>query len=402
MSKLFNAYCRVFQNVFKVAVKFLNWRTPQLLEGENALERLPALIKEHGFGSVLLVTGRTHTKIGMTGRLKALLEADGLSVTVFDGTQPNPTIENVEEAVKLYTENACNCIVAFGGGSPMDCAKIAGARIARPNKSIAKMKGVLKVAKATPPIYAVPTTSGSGSETTIAAVVSNSQTHEKYAISDLHLIPAWAVLDPSLTTALPPHITASTGMDALCHAVEAYIGNSNTKQTKAEAIDAVKLIFENLVKAYNKGGNIEARKNMQIASFKAGIAFTRAYVGNIHAIAHTLGGFYNTPHGLANAVIMPYVLDMYGEKAYKKLAALADAVNLTGKEESIEKKAKTFIAAIRDMNKRMEIPDKIDGIKDDDISNMIENAYKEANPFYPVPKIFSKKDFLKIYKQIQK
>ncbi|MDR1940116.1 MAG: iron-containing alcohol dehydrogenase [Clostridiales bacterium] len=399
---MFNAYCRIYQNAFRGAVYLFNWREPRLLQGEGSLSKLPALIKEHGFERALIITDKTLTRLGIAGGLKESLEAEGIFAAIYNETQPNPIIDNIEDAVVIYNDNACQCIIALGGGSPMDCAKAAGARIARPDKTIPQMKGLLKVGKNTPRFYAVPTTSGSGSEATIAAVVSNPLTHEKYAINDLHLIPDWAILDPSLPKNLPPHVTSTTGMDALCHAVEAYIGKSNTKRTKQYAIDAVRLIFDNLIKAYKDGGDLEARKNMQEASFKAGVAFTRAYVGNIHAIAHTLGGFYNTPHGLANAIIMPYVLDAYGEKAYKKLAELADCVNLTDKAESDETKAKAFIEAIRRMNREMNIPDKADGIKDEDIPKMIDNAYKEANPLYPVPKIFDKDDFFKIYKLIQK
>jgi alcohol dehydrogenase class IV len=397
---LFNVYCRVFQNAFKVAVNLFNWRTPELIEGEGSLARLPSLIKEQGFARVMIITDANMVKFGFVDILKKGMDELGLSYAVYDGTQPNPDISNIEDAVKIYKENDCQCIIALGGGSPMDCAKAAGARIARPNKTVAQMKGLLKVGKNTPRFYAVPTTSGSGSEATIAAVVSNHATHEKYPINDLHLIPDYAVLDPILPKGLPPHITSTTGMDALCHAVEAYIGHSNTKTTEECAVEAAKLIFTNLVKAYKDGSDLEARRNMQVAAFKAGVAFTRAYVGNIHAIAHTLGGFYNTPHGLANAVIMPYVLTAYGETAYKRLAELSDAVGIEG--ENDEAKAKAFIDAIKELNAVMNIPEKIDGIKDEDIPKMIENAFKEANPLYPVPKIFTRDDFKAIYKAVQK
>lgn len=279
----------------------------------------------------------------------------------------------------------------------MDCAKGIGCRIARANKEIPKMKGVLKVMKKLPVIFAVPTTSGTGSEATLAAVISNSVTHEKYAINDPVLIPKYAVLDPSLTLKLPKHITSTTGMDALTHAVEAYIGSSNTELTKAMAIKATKLIFENLKNAYDNGEDIKARRNMQLASYYAGVAFTRAYVGNVHAIAHTLGGFYGVPHGLANAVILPHILDFYGEKAYVKLSELANAVGIKGTTEA---KAKQFIQAVKDMNAYMNIPTTIDGIKEEDIPTMVERAFKEANPLYPVPKIMSKEDFTAMYHEI--
>ena len=395
----FNFYCRVRQKVFKFGMGILPWKKPSLLEGEGALEKLPGLILTFGFKRVLIVTGKTHTRLGMTARLKEILEKAGIFSAVFDGVQPNPIIENVEEAVKLYKDNDCSCFIAFGGGSPMDCAKIAAARIARPELSVNKMKGLMKIMRKTPTIFAVPTTAGSGSETTAAAVITSAETHEKFAIADVKLIPEFAVLDPSMTKELPPHVVSTTGMDALCHAVEAYIGKGNTRETAACAIEAVKLIFDNLLKAY-KSGDLESRKSMQRAAYLAGVAFTRAYVGNVHAISHALSGRYNVPHGLANAVVMPYVLEAYGKKAEKKLAELADAVNLGGSTEA--EKAGAFIAAIRNMNAEMNIPDKIDGIKEEDISDMCGNAFKEANPTYPVPKIFKIEDFRAVYDKIRR
>ena len=395
MNVFYKAFCRTYQFVMKIAANFLPFRQPEILEG---LEKVPEQIEKLGIASVLIVTDDVlHNKLHLIDGLKEGLEAKGIKYAVYDKTVPNPTIDNIEEGVVLYKENGCNALIAFGGGSPMDCAKGIGCRIARPNKEIPKMKGVLKVMKKLPVIFAVPTTSGTGSEATLAAVISNSVTHEKYAINDPVLIPKYAVLDPSLTLKLPKHITSTTGMDALTHAVEAYIGSSNTELTKAMAIKATKLIFENLKNAYDNGEDIKARRNMQLASYYAGVAFTRAYVGNVHAIAHTLGGFYGVPHGLANAVILPHILDFYGEKAYVKLSELANAVGIKGTTEA---KAKQFIQAVKDMNAYMNIPTTIDGIKEEDIPTMVERAFKEANPLYPVPKIMSKEDFTAMYHEI--
>lgn len=395
MNVFYKAFCRTYQFVMKIAANFLPFRQPEILEG---LEKVPEQIEKLGIDSVLIVTDDVlHNKLHLIDGLKEGLEAKGIKYAVYDKTVPNPTIDNIEEGVALYKENACNALIAFGGGSPMDCAKGIGCRIARPNKEIPKMKGVLKVMKKLPVIFAVPTTSGTGSEATLAAVISNSVTHEKYAINDPVLIPKYAVLDPSLTLKLPKHITSTTGMDALTHAVEAYIGSSNTELTKAMAIKATKLIFENLKNAYDNGEDIKARRNMQLASYYAGVAFTRAYVGNVHAIAHTLGGFYGVPHGLANAVILPHILDFYGDKDYVKLSELANAVGIKGTTEA---KAKQFIQAVKDMNAYMNIPTTIDGIKEEDIPTMVERAFKEANPLYPVPKIMSKEDFTAMYHEI--
>ena len=215
------------------------------------------------------------------------------------------------------------------------------------------------------------------------------------------LIPHYAVMDPSLTVGLPKHITSTTGMDALTHAVEAYIGSENTRNTKKYAIEATQLIFKYLKRAYDKGDDIEARNNMQRASLLAGMAFTRAYVGYVHAIAHSLGGFYGVPHGLANAVILPHVIEAYGEKAHKKLARLAEAVGITGNSDS--EKATAFIAAIREMNEYMAIPTKIEGkwtIKEEDVPIMIEHALAEANPLYPVPVIWGYDEMYAMYHKI--
>lgn len=395
-------FCRVYQKVMYVATFFLPWRQPQIIKGTDSMEQLADLLNEKALKKVLVVTDAGLLKLGLLENMLTKFKEKEIEVALFDKTVANPTINNIEDAVELYNTENCQAIIAFGGGSPIDCAKGVGARIARPNKTIPKMRGLLKVGKKLPFLVAIPTTAGTGSETTLAAVVTNSDTHEKYAINDLHLIPQVAVLDPSLTVSLPNHITSTTGIDALTHAIEAYIGKSNTSKTKEDAKNATALIFENLLIAYKQPDNIEARQNMQEAAYLAGAAFTRAYVGNVHAIAHTLGGFYGVPHGLANAVILPYVLEYYGESVYKKLAELAKYINLCSEEEDNKTAAIKFINAVKELNKQLEIPDKIDGIKDEDIPNMIKNALREANPLYPVPRIFDAKDFENIYYMIKK
>ena len=374
----------------------MNWKEPQLLEGEGAVLKLPKLIKDKGLNKILVVTDKGLMGLHLLDPMFEELKAQGIEYFVYDGVQPNPTIPSIEECKDMYIANQCEGIIAFGGGSPMDCAKAAAARVVKPKKSVRKMRGYIKVNKKIPPFFAVPTTAGTGSETTVAAVVTDPETHEKNAISDPCLRPKFAVLDPALTTGLPPHITSTTGMDALTHAVEAYIGKSNVKSTIRYAEDATKLIHDNLEKAYKDGKDIEARDNMLKASFYAGSAFTRAFVGYVHAIAHNLGGLYNTPHGLANAVILPYVLDWYGDKAYKPLSKLADIINITKEDMSVEEKAKAFIAEIRRMNKAMNIPDKFDFIKEEDMSTLVKRALKEGNPGYPVPKIMNEKECEKV------
>ncbi len=394
---MYKLYCRVYQKVFLLVSNFLPWRKPELLEGASSLLRLPKLLKRNNISKTLIVTDAVIVSLGLMDKLLAGLEKEGIEYHIYDKTVPNPTVGNIEEALTIYRRNKCNGIIAFGGGSPMDCAKGVACRVARPDKNISQLRGVLKVRKKTPTLIAVPTTAGTGSETTLAAVISNPKTHEKYAINDPVLIPSYAVLDPTITTGLPPHITSTTGMDALTHAVEAYIGKSNTKETKRMAVKATQLIFKNIETAYSEGNNLIARGEMQKASFYAGVAFTRAYVGYVHAVAHTLGGFYGTPHGLANAVILPYVLELYGTSAHRALAELADAVGITESSEPIEVKADKFMKAIKKLNRDMNIPDKITGIQEKDIPQMVDRAYKEGNPLYPVPRIMSKKELTEIY-----
>ncbi|MDY6016265.1 MAG: iron-containing alcohol dehydrogenase [Oscillospiraceae bacterium] len=398
-SLLFKMYCRTYQGIFRVAVNFLSWKEPEVIKGAGGVKKLPEVVKANGHNSVLIVTDKGLMGLHLLDGLFEGLEKAGVHYVVYDGTQPNPTINNIEEARQLYLDNNCSAVIAFGGGSPMDCAKAAAARIARPKMSIQQMRGTLKILKKLPTLYAVPTTAGTGSETTLAAVVSDPATHEKYALQDPVLRPKYAVLDPELTLGLPPHITSTTGMDALTHAVEAYIGHSNTKGTIAAAEKATRMIFDNILKVYENGKDVQARENMLEASYLAGIAFTRAYVGYVHAIAHNFGGMYGTPHGLANAVILPYVLEWYGSSAYKPLAKLADVAGLDTNGLNEEQKAKLFIQKIKDFNKALNIPEHID-IFEKDIPIIAQRAAKEGNPLYPVPKIMDIEDFKTVIRQV--
>lgn len=392
---LYKAYCRIFQAVLKAGNYFMGYRMPDYIEGPGCIKRMPELLKKDNVNNILLVTGPNITKRGLNRGLMEALDEAGISYTVFNHIGANPTSDMVEEGVKLYHEKGCQAIIAFGGGSPMDCAKGIGARIARPNKSIVQLQGLLKVFKKIPVFYAVPTTAGSGSETTVAAVITDTATHHKAAIMDTHLIPRCAVLDPELTIDLPPFTTACTGMDALSHAVEAYTNHTyNTKLENDLAKQAVKLIYDNLLNAYKDGANIEARQNMQKAAFFAGRAFTRGCVGYVHAVGHTISGLYNIAHGLAMAVILPHVMRQYGPAAYPRLAELADVCGIEGASNA--ERANRFILWIEDMNREMGLPTCLDMIKEQDIPQMIKWAMKEGNPLYPTPVTWTEADFRKL------
>ena len=387
-------YCRIFQGAFRIAMPFMPYREPVCLD---SLIKISEVLSEKKVTSVLLVTDEFLSGTeGFRKRVDAL-EAKEINSVVYNKTCPNPTVNNVEEARTLYVNGNCQAIIAFGGGSPMDCAKGVGARIAYPKKPMSKLKGLLKVLKKIPTLIAIPTTAGTGSEVTLTAVITDSEKKHKYTMNDFTLIPSYAVLDPAVTYSLPPALTATTGMDALTHAVEAYIGGSTTKETRRCALEATELIFKNIETAYNDGTNHTARKNMLEAAYKAGIAFSKSYVGYIHAVAHSLGGQYNVPHGFANSVLMPIVLEEYGETAYKKLHQLSVAAGVAAESDSDAEGAKKFIAAIRELNKKMGIPETISGIKKEDIPLMAAHADKEANPLYPVPKLMNAKELEKFY-----
>lgn len=391
------AYCRIYQSIFRLLLPFLPYREPSIYHSQDDLIDL---LKIKKITSIMLITDKGIRGSGLTRKLENLLKDNNISLVVYDKTNANPTVENVEEARSLYLENNCQGLIAFGGGSAMDCAKATGARIAYPKKSLYQLKGVLKVIRKIPLLIAIPTTAGTGSEVTLAAVISDHQKHHKYTLMDFTLIPRYAVLDPSVTYSLPPHLTSTTGMDALTHAVEAFIGRSTTKETRKKALEATALIFNNIEKAYKNGEDYEARANMLKAAYLAGIAFSKSYVGYIHAIAHSLGGQYNVPHGLANSVIMPYVLEAYGDKISKKLHKLAISAGISKKEDDINESAKRFIQEIKKLNQNMNIPTYIKGIKKEDIKEMARKADKEANPLYPVPKLLNANELEKFYYQL--
>lgn len=389
-------WCRLYQGAFKLAMPMLPYREPKIIESVLGIKEI---LKEKNITDVLLVTDSGVRSL--TRELVKDLKENEIKCTIFDGVVPNPTIDVVEEAYKIYTEKKCMAIIAFGGGSVMDAAKVIGARVIKPEQSVRKMKGLLKIRKELPLLIAIPTTAGTGSETTVTAVITDSENKRKYTINDFNLIPHYAVLDAKLTIGLPPAITATTGMDALTHAVEAYIGKSTTKETRHYALNATKFIIENITKVYDDGKNERARGHMLKGSYMAGLAFTRSYVGYVHAVAHTLGGEYHTPHGLANAVALPYVLGMYGKSAHKKLKELAVFANVARPYDGDEIAANKFINKILELNEYLNIPKKFDFIKSEDIDRLAKYASKEANPLYPVPKLMSAKELTKIYYNLQ-
>ena len=387
--------CRAYQGVFRAALPFLPYREPEIL---HRCEELPDTLKQHKIKKILIVTDPGIVACGLITKITSVLAKEKISYSVYDQTSANPTVRNVEEALALYQKEHCQALLAIGGGSAMDCAKALGARISCPKKTLGQLKGTLHVLHRIPLLIAVPTTAGTGSENTLAAVITDSEKKHKYVLNDFVLIPRYAILDAELTYSLPPHLTATTGMDALTHAVEAYIGRSTTKETREKALLAVKTIYQNIETAYHDGHNHAARDQMLNAAYLAGFAFSRSYVGYVHAVAHSLGGQYNIPHGLANAVLLPEVLESYGSCIHQKLHMLGCAAGVCTEQDSIKAGAGKFIASIRTLNKNMGIPDFLSGIQERDIETMSVHAAKEANPLYPVPKLMTRKELETFYR----
>ena len=394
MNFLKKAYCRAFQAAFKIAIPILPYSSPAILHNTKAVA---PLLEGKGIGRVLIVTDKNIHGAGLIELLKETLVKYGIEYFIYDETVPNPTVKNATMAFDIYIKNSCQAIIGFGGGSCMDCAKIVGAKAARPKKPIEKMEGILKVHSRLPFLIAIPTTAGTGSEVTVTTVITDEKNHHKFPISDFCLIPKVAVLDPEITVGLSKQLTATTGMDALTHAVEAYIGRSTVRSTRKDSVEAVKIICDNLENAYKDGTDLQARKNMLWGSFLAGRAFSKSYVGYCHAVAHSLGGGYNTPHGLANAVLLPYTLEIYGKSVYTKLKKLAITIGVADKNTDAKDAAKAFIEKIKTMNERMGIPKYLPEVKKEDVPKLAIYADKEANPLYPVPKLMDAKELQKLY-----
>lgn len=380
-------YDRLFQKTLFIAQRVIKFRVPEI---KNRIEDIPVILKEHKVTHPLVVSDKIVSTLPRFIDLAEELKLKGFEFNLFTDIKPDPTFEEIDSIVKVYKENNCDSIIAVGGGSTIDAAKAMGLLVTYPNKKLNNFRGMLKVHKSLPLFIALPTTAGTGSEATVASVVTNQENGDKFAINDPHLIPHYAILDDTFLDQLPKQVIGTTGMDAFTHALEAYIGKSSTKFTREMSIKSIKLIKDNLYPFYENNKNDETRKKMLEASFYAGVSFTRAYVGYVHALAHAVGGTYHKAHGYCIAILLPYVLEAFGKSAYKKLAEVSDAMELVNISCQDEEKAKAVLSWIKEMNEKMNIPSSFEGlIEDKDLDNLARHAAKEANPWYPVPKLFS-------------
>ena len=361
----------------------------RLCFGSGARRRLPEQLTRLGVRNLLLCTDKMLRSAGVVEKITSVLDgcAD-VRYTIYDDVTENPGNSVVDNGYALARELGCDGVLGLGGGSALDTATGVAMLMTNGGRALDYFHGK-PVAHPSLPTILIPTTSGTGSEVTMGAVISDHDERHKYAIMDPNLVPKYAVLDPKLTVSMPKFVTATTGIDALTHAVESYVTwayNNNASNRNAE--EAVVKIFRNLKRAYEDGNDLEAREAMLIASYKAGLAFNHTGVGYVHAIAHAMGGIYNTAHGLANAVIMPIVLEDYGTAVHPQLAHLAEitGVKTTGSDAE---KANAFIAAIRQMNREMGLPTGFDFIEQKDFPQIIKWALAEGNGTYPVPVIYN-------------
>jgi alcohol dehydrogenase class IV len=371
-----------------VVTEFLPIPQPLLLVGPGASRRLGHALCGFGHKRIMIVTDRAVREKGLPDALTRALTKGGTAHVIFDAITPDAPIPLIEKGIAFYRKHGCDAIVAFGGGSPMDAAKTIALAVAN-NKNPRQLVGYFKGLHAPVPVYAVPTTAGTGSEVTVAAVISDPETNRKLVIADTRLVPAMAALDPELMTGLPRDVTAATGMDALTHAVEAFIGQWSTPYTDRMSLAAVSMIYENLRIAYRSGRNLAAREQMALAATCAGLAFTRANVGYAHAIAHQLGGKYHTPHGLANAIVLPHVLKFHGTAITRKLAILAVRAKVGTEGERPAVLARKFRDSVDALNRDLGIPTHLEALREADIPELAKAACWEADTNYPVPRYMS-------------
>ena len=392
-------WCRAYQTVFRVALPVLPYTEPQILD---SVEDVAGIFAKKGVSSALLVTDPGIARLGLTRGLEKSLGAAGVRVAVYSKTVANPTVDNVEEAAGLYRSAGCQAIIGFGGGSAMDCAKAVGARIAQPNKPVNKMRGLLRVHRRLPLLIAVPTTAGTGSEVTLAAVITDSTTHHKYPINDFVLIPRYAVHDPRLTIGLPPAITAQTGMDALTHAIEGYTTKGAWELSDMFHFEAIKLISENLrdsVAEAKSGQPGSGREGMALGQYVAGMGFSNVGLGIDHAMAHTLSAHYDTPHGVACAMLLPIAMEFNKPVCTERLAKVAVAMGVDTTGMSTDEAADAAIAAVKQLSADVNIPHVCEAMKADEIEVLAKDAMADAC-FPGNPREATLDDVIELFKKI--
>lgn len=372
---------------------------PRMIKGEHALLDLVDVLKEKHLTHYMIVTTPGFIKRGTLQSFFEALTQNDIQYSIFHDVKPDPEISDVEKLKEMFIKDGCQALIAIGGGSAIDCSKAALACVQMKNLNVKTVLHTGRVSKQLPLLIAVPTTAGTGSEVTAGAVITDPIKKRKYALSHLFLIPKYAVLDASLLTSLPAKMTAYSGMDALTHAIEAYINCFNNRKTNEYALCAIKSIFQYLVPSFEDGLNMQYRLELLEASYNAGVAISNNYVGYVHAIAHGIGGMYHLQHGMINAIILPIVLEEYGGAVVGKLAKIADVVGITGATD--QDKSKQFIQKLKELNHIFSIPTSISEIQNEDIHYLATGAEKEGNPTYPTPVTWNVAQFEKVIRKIK-
>lgn len=391
---------RVRQAIFSPIQKTQLYMQPRMIKGEHALLDLVDVLKEKHLTHYMIVTTPGFIKRGTLQSFFEALTQNDIQYSIFHDVKPDPEISDVEKLKEMFIkDDGCQALIAIGGGSAIDCSKAALACVQMKNLDVKTVLHTGRVSKQLPLLIAVPTTAGTGSEVTAGAVITDPIKKRKYALSHLFLIPKYAVLDSSLLTSLPAKMTAYSGMDALTHAIEAYINCFNNRKTNEYALCAIKSIFQYLVPSFEDGLNMQYRLELLEASYNAGVAISNNYVGYVHAIAHGIGGMYHLQHGMINAIILPIVLEEYGGAVVGKLAKIADVVGITGATD--QDKSKQFIQKLKDLNQIFSIPTSIPEIQEEDIHYLATGAEKEGNPTYPTPVTWNVAQFEKVIRKIK-
>ena len=390
---------RFRQALFSPIQKIQLYMQPKIIKGEHALLDLVDVLKEKHLTHYMIVTTPGFIKRGTLQSFFDALNQKDIQYSIFHDVKPDPEISDVEKLKEMYIKDGYQALIAIGGGSVIDCSKAALACIQMNNLDVKTVLHTGRVSKPLPLLIAVPTTAGTGSEVTAGAVINDPIKKRKYALSHLFLIPKYAVLDASLLTSLPSEMTAYTGMDALTHAIEAYINCFNNRKTNEYALSAIKSIFQYLVPSFENGLNKHHRLELLEASYHAGVAISNNYVGYVHAIAHGIGGMYHLQHGMINAIILPIVLEEYGDAITKKLVHIADIIGINGCTD--KEKVERFIRKLKELNRIFSIPTSIPEIKDEDIHYLAIGAEKEGNPSYPTPVTWDVEQFEKVIRKIK-
>ena len=397
------AVAKTRAKVLKVFSYVIPVRRPMLFVGESSCEELCDMLISEGNTNVFIVTDSVLNKLGIPAKVTDYLDTKNIRYKLYDGVTPDPTFKVIEEGLRQSLEAECDSIIAIGGGSVIDAAKMIAMSQGN-NCQPQQLIGILKARKPSVPLYCVPTTAGTGSEATLGAVVSDDTTHQKSLSIDPRMVPLAAAIDPVIMKGMPAHITADTGIDVLTHALEAWMSANASVETDYYAASAVKSVMHYLPLAYKDGGDLKAREEMGIAAHYGGIAFNKAGLGYVHAIAHQLGAYYGIPHGRANAIVLPYVLDVNRDASKKRLASLAKKTGMIKNDQTIGSDSNItddFITQVVDLINSLNINPMVKGMKTSDFDSIAKAAAKEVSDTYAVPTYLSASEIKEILMQIK-